>query len=124
MDDKPKNKGGNPNWVKGVGGNPNGRPKKALAFQILMQEHAPQAIETLLEVLKTGKNAEKLTAAQEVLNRAYGKAVQATVNTQVKSFEAMLDVLAGTVTAEEIEENDLYAIVHGRRTDDSETSVH
>jgi len=124
MEDKPKRRAGNPNWVKGVGGNPNGRPKKALEFQLLMQGHSELAIQTLIDVLKTGKNAEKLTAAQEVLNRAYGKAVQATVNTQVKSFEAMLDVLAGTVTAEEIEENDLYAIVHGRRTDNSETSVH
>lgn len=124
MDDKQKKRAGNPNWIKGVGGNPKGRPKKALEFQLLMQEHSSLAIETLLDVLKTGKNAEKLTAAQEVLNRAYGKAVQATVNTQVKSFEAMLDVLAGSVTAEEIEENNLHAIVYGRRTDDRETSLH
>jgi hypothetical protein len=124
MQDKPKRKAGNPNWAKGVGGNPSGRPKKAMEFQILMQEHSALAIQTLLDVLKTGKNAEKLTAAQEVLNRAYGKAVQATVNTQVKSFEAMLDVLAGTVTQEEIEENDLHAIVHGRRTENGAASLH
>lgn len=27
-ENKPKNKGGNPAWVKGVSGNPGGRPKK------------------------------------------------------------------------------------------------
>jgi len=33
-----KNKGGNPNWVKGVSGNPNGRPKKIASLTSEMKE--------------------------------------------------------------------------------------
>ncbi len=91
--DKIPNPTGKGGFTKGVSGNPLGKSKKVLEFQRLMQEHAPEAIGVLLDVLRNGKNAERLAAAQEILNRAYGKPVQATVTTQAKSFEAMLDVL-------------------------------
>ena len=94
--DKIPNPTGKGGFTKGVSGNPLGKSKKVLEFQRLIQEHAPEAIGVLLDVLRNGKNAERLAAAQEILNRAYGKPVQATVIAKTKSFEEMLDLLAAS----------------------------
>lgn len=94
--DKIPNPTGKGGFTKGISGNPLGKSKQVLEFQRHMQEHAAEAIGVLLDVLRNGKNTERLAAAQEILNRAYGKPVHATVNTQVKSFEAMLDLLAAS----------------------------
>lgn len=117
----PEGKGG---WKKGQSGNPSGKPSKALEFQKLIQEYAPKALETLIDVLENGKNSERLVAAQEVLNRAYGKPIQANVTTQTKSFEAMLDVLAGKVTIEELDDVDLNGVIHNARAQNGAPSLH
>jgi hypothetical protein len=63
---------GNPNWVKGVSGNPFGRPRVVADIQALARAHGPEAIRTLAECLKDPKH--KVAAAIALLDRGFGKA--------------------------------------------------
>jgi hypothetical protein len=64
----------NPDWVPGVSGNPSGRPKdptKALAKQ-----YTEEALNRLVEIMRTGSERGAITAAQIIMERAYGKPTQ------------------------------------------------
>jgi hypothetical protein len=63
-------------WVKGVSGNPGGRPKLELSIRELAQRHGMEALETLIHVMRTGRRGEQIVAANAILDRAYGKPTQ------------------------------------------------
>jgi len=63
-------------WVKGVSGNPGGRPKLEVSIRDLAQENSMEALETLVQVMRTGKPGERLVAANAILDRAYGRPTQ------------------------------------------------
>jgi len=63
---------GNPNWVKGsTSPNPGGRPRVLADIQTLARQHAPAAVEALVEALKDPKT--KVPAAIALLDRAWGR---------------------------------------------------
>jgi hypothetical protein len=62
--------------VKGVSGNPGGRPKLELSIRELAQQHSMEALETLVHVMRTGRRSEQVVAANAILDRAYGKPTQ------------------------------------------------
>ena len=63
-------------WVKGVSGNPGGRPKLEVSIRELAQQHGMEALETLVHVMRTGRRGEQIVAANAILDRAYGKPSQ------------------------------------------------
>ena len=63
-------------FVKGVSGNPNGRPKGNPAVKELLKEHSIDAAQKVLELLNCGNPKIELAAAQEILNRTEGKPLQ------------------------------------------------
>jgi hypothetical protein len=63
-------------WVKGVSGNPGGRPKLEVSIRELAQQHGMEALETLVHVMRTGRRSEQVVAANAILDRAYGKPSQ------------------------------------------------
>ena len=63
-------------WVKGMSGNPGGRPKLEVSIRDLAQQNSMEALETLVQVMRTGKPGERLIAANAILDRAYGKPSQ------------------------------------------------
>lgn len=70
-------KGGNPNWKKGVSGNPGGRPKQVLEVIALARQHTVEAIEALAKIVKNGESeAAIVSAANTLLDRGWGKAPQ------------------------------------------------
>jgi hypothetical protein len=65
-------------FVKGESGNPGGRPKVVGDVQALAREHTPDAIETLVSIMRDGEAAPaaRVAAANAILDRGYGKPAQ------------------------------------------------
>lgn len=65
---------GNPNWKKGVSGNPGGKPKELAGIQELARRYAPEAMRTLWHVATKGKSeAARVQASSALLDRGFGK---------------------------------------------------
>ena len=60
----------------GVSGNPGGRPKTAFDAQALARQHTPTAIAALVAAL--ANKGERVSAAQALLDRGWGKPMQPT----------------------------------------------
>lgn len=63
----------------GKSGNPGGRPKESAEVKRLAQEHGPDAIKKLVELMDCGQPRTEVAAAQALLDRAYGKPAQAII---------------------------------------------
>lgn len=70
---------GNTANLRRGGGRPKGVPNKATAeIKALAQEYGPEAIQTLVKIMKNAKApiAGRVAATKELLDRGYGKSVQ------------------------------------------------
>lgn len=76
---KPKGKG--KPFAKGASGNPGGRAKRTpeeLDLIALCKDKTPLALDTIVKIMEKGEvEKNRLAAAQYVIDRAYGKAMQA-----------------------------------------------
>lgn len=61
---------------KGQSGNPSGRPKTIKEVRDLAREEAPRAFRRVVKLIDSDDERVAFVAAQEVLNRAYGKPSQ------------------------------------------------
>ena len=57
----------------GQSGNPGGRPKAERNVRELAQQHTVEAVEALVDVVRTGKPAERVQAATALLDRGWGR---------------------------------------------------
>ena len=57
----------------GQSGNPGGRPKAERNVRELAQQHTAEAVEALVDVVRTGKPAERVQAATALLDRGWGR---------------------------------------------------
>lgn len=66
-------------FAKGVSGNAGGRPKVPEELREAFREACPVALKTLVRVVKDpkAKDADRIRAAEAILDRGYGKPVQA-----------------------------------------------
>lgn len=61
-------------FEKGHSGNPGGRPKESAEVKELARKHSTEAFNRVLALMRSDQPKVALSAAQEVLNRAWGKA--------------------------------------------------
>lgn len=65
-------------FKKGQSGNPGGRPKGELALREAARKHCPEAIRRIAEIMRSSTDERVVIHAAEVLlERGYGKPVQA-----------------------------------------------
>lgn len=75
MTDQPENRSQSGRFVKGVSGNPGGRPKTIEEIRDLARSYTPQAMEALLHIATGGKSeSARVSAANAILDRGWGKA--------------------------------------------------
>ena len=65
-------------FEKGQSGNPGGRPKVVAEVKELARKHTSEAIETLVSIMANAKStpAARVSAANSLLDRGYGKPPQ------------------------------------------------
>lgn len=61
-------------FVKGVSGNPRGRAKSDFTIAALAKKHTAAALAVLVEVMNTPDHPQRVTAANSLLDRAWGRA--------------------------------------------------
>ena len=94
-----KKRRGNPNWVKGQSANPGGKPNltpdEADALN-LARTFAPDAVRALHEIAtsKTASDKARVTAAEAIINRVYGKPKETVESTIKHERRSESDVLA------------------------------
>ena len=67
---------GNPNWKKGVSGNPGGRPHQPKEMLEIARAESPAAFRRVCDLVQSKNEQVALAAAREVLDRAWGKPSQ------------------------------------------------
>ena len=88
-------------FARGASGNPGGRSRTARDIQELARVHGPAAIATLAQALKSRNERVRVAAAAILLDRAYGKPVQA-ITTDPATASTMLHLLAARAVSNEL----------------------
>jgi hypothetical protein len=73
-------------FLPGVSGNPSGRPKGAGEIRELARQYVPAALTKIGELVGSADPRVALAAAQEILNRVYGKPLQS-VESDVRTLD-------------------------------------
>jgi hypothetical protein len=81
-------------WAKGNPGGP-GNPNIAdmgkhrqKFFDALRDDDVEKALQTIRDVMNTGRDGEKLAAARELLDRVLGKVIQSDLLERIEALEA------------------------------------
>ena len=83
-------------FQKGQSGNPGGRPKVVAEVKELAREHTAEAIRTLVSIMTNSKSppAARVSAANALLDRGYGKPPQHITGESNTSYVALLPEVA------------------------------
>ncbi len=81
----------------GQSGNPIGRPKKTeeqLTLEAMCRDKTPQALTTILELMEEAdKDSTRLSAAQYIIDRGWGKAAQAVSVTGSEGGPVVIEII-------------------------------
>ncbi|HEY0835620.1 MAG TPA: DUF5681 domain-containing protein [Azospirillum sp.] len=83
----------------GQSGNPGGRPKGERRVRELAQQNTIEALDALVHVMRTGRPSERVAAANAILDRGWGRPMQA-VNVDTTLRMSLVDLLASMQMAD------------------------
>jgi hypothetical protein len=89
-------------WKPGVSPNPSGRPKTDLKIRDLARQHTEAALNTLVECLASPNDSVRVSAAQALLDRGYGKAPASLEITHTNPIAPQLLSTAGAWLADPV----------------------
>jgi hypothetical protein len=89
---------GDGTMLPGFSAHPAGRPAAAKEVRDLARQHTALAIERLVELMRSENDATALAAIDQLLNRAWGKPVQA-ADVEVRKFDMAQLYLAAVQAA-------------------------
>ena len=92
-------------FVAGHTGNAGGRPKDEHKVAELARSYTLEAIETLVELMRSGKSERRGTAAQALLDRGWGKPKQEIIGEGSESFIDALEGVRKVVDARKAEDS-------------------
>ena len=81
----PHNRTSSGKFVKGMSGNPGGRPSQPQEFRELLEKHSTTALQKVIEILQDPKTQakDKIRAAEIILDRTFGRPVQQNINDNI-----------------------------------------
>jgi len=89
-------------YISGHSGNPSGRPKDENKVAELARSYTSEAIDTLVELMRHGKDERvRGTAAQALLDRGWGKPKQELLAEESSGLLASLRVVSDRIKARE-----------------------
>lgn len=89
-------------YILGHSGNPSGRPKDEYKVAELARSYTSEAIDTLVELMRHGKDERvRGTAAQAMLDRGWGKPKQELLTEEFSGLLASLRVVSDRIKARE-----------------------
>ena len=89
-------------YISGHSGNPSGRPKDEYKVAELARTYTSEAIDTLVELMRHGKDERvRGTAAQALLDRGWGMPKQELLTEESGGFLASLRVASDRIKARE-----------------------
>ena len=90
-------------FLPGKSGNPGGRPKDENRVSELARSYTVEAIETLVDIMRHGKDERvRGTAAQALLDRGWGKAKVEVASNAVSSYLEILKAVNDTPTKRQL----------------------
>ena len=89
-------------YISGHSGNPSGRPKDEYKVAELARTYTSEAIDTLVDLMRHGKDKRvRGTAAQALLDRGWGKPKQELLTEESGGLLASLRVVSDRIKARE-----------------------
>jgi hypothetical protein len=89
-------------YISGHSGNPSGRPKDEYKVAELARTYTSEAIDTLVDLMRYGKDERvRGTAAQALLDRGWGKPKQELLTEESGGLLASLRVVSDRIKARE-----------------------
>lgn len=89
-------------WQPGQSGNPHGRPKAPVDIAELARQHGPRCVAVAAELLDHDDARIRLGALNALLDRGFGRPVQAITSPDGTS-NAMMHLLAATALSQEMQ---------------------